>query len=199
MANLYVYLNTLRQKGNLAYEYNPLYNYQTDVDLYIVDNKYIIPQGQAINTKNGELLVFKENQWIDKRGRKITSNIKTASQGTLWAKAGSLIDLDTDQLNFDLKHPVDIQIQPSYDGSVNLILNDDKNIPRLINSRFSVREKGTYEIVDRIGENDTNVYNSNTFDKDTSLYFQYEYNPTVSYQGFLKGVLPVGQYCFYQD
>ena len=197
MANLYVYLNTLRQKGNLAYEYNPLYNYQTDVDLYIVDNKYIIPQGQAINTKNGELLVFKENQWIDKRGRKITSNIKTASQGTLWAKAGSLVDLDTDQLNFDLEHPVDIQVQPSYDGSVNLILNDDKNIPRLINSRFSVREKGTYEIVDRIGENDTNVYNSNTFDKDTSLYFQYEYNPTVSYQGFLKGVLPVGQYCFY--
>jgi hypothetical protein len=70
-----------------------------------------------------------------------------------------------------LNHPVDIEIQPSYDGSVNLILNDDKNIPRLINSRFSVREKNTYEIVDRIGENDTNIYNAGTFDKDTSLYF----------------------------
>jgi hypothetical protein len=54
---------------------------------------------------------------------------------------------------------------------VNLILNDDKNIPRIINSRFSVREKNTYEIVDRIGENDTNIYKSSTFDKDTSLYF----------------------------
>jgi hypothetical protein len=79
--------------------------------------------------------------------------------------------LDTEQLNFDLDHPVDIEVQPSYDGSVNLILNDDKNIPRLINTRFSVREKDTYEIVDRIGENDTNIYNSKTFDKDTSLYF----------------------------
>ena len=80
-------------------------------------------------------------------------------------------DLDTDKLGFDLEHPVDIEVQPSYDGSVNLILNDNKNIPRLINSRFSVREKNTYEIVDRIGENDTNIYNSKNFEKDSALYF----------------------------
>ena len=199
-----VYLNTLRQKGNLAYEYNPFYNYQTDVDLYIIDNTYIVPDGQAVNIKNGEILTNKGTKdspkWVDKRGNIITDdndNIKTWQNGTPWAKAGSLIDLDTEQLNFDLQHPVEIEIQPSYDGSVNLILNDDKNIPRLINSRFSVREKDTYEIVDRIGENDTNIYNSRTFDKDTSLYFQYEYNPTIAYLGFIKGVLPVGQYCFY--
>jgi hypothetical protein len=41
-------------------------------------------------------------------------------------------------LNFDLSHPVDIIPQVSYDGSVNLVLNDDKSRPRLINSRFSV-------------------------------------------------------------
>ena len=62
-----VYLNTLRQKGNLAYEYNPLYNYQTDVDLYIIDDKYIVPTGQAINLKNGEILSNKGGNWIDKR------------------------------------------------------------------------------------------------------------------------------------
>ena len=156
-----VYLNTLRQKGNLAYEYNPLYNYQTDSDLYLIDDTYIVPAEKAVNIKNGEILNKKNNKW------------------------------------FDLNHPVDIEVQPSYDGSVNLILNDDKNIPRLINSRFSVREKDTYEIVDRIGENDTNIYNSKTFDKDTSLYFQYEYNPNVTYMGFIKGTLQVGQYCFY--
>ena len=50
-----VYLNALRQKGNLAYEYNPLHNYQTHKDLYIIDNKYIIPYDQAVNKKNGEL------------------------------------------------------------------------------------------------------------------------------------------------
>ena len=200
---LSVYLNTLRQKGYLAYEYNPFHNYQTDIDLYKV-NEFIIPKGQAVNSKNGELLTKKliENswRWVDKRGNIIDENNVITSDNEnskLYAKQDSLIDLDTDKLNFDLEHPVDIQIQPSYDGSVNLILNDDKNIPRLINSRFSVREKNTYEIVDRIGENDTNIYNSKTFDKDTSLYFQYEYNPIVKYTGYVKGVLPVGQYCFY--
>jgi len=38
-----IYLNTLRQKGNLAYEYNPLHNYQTDKDLYLIDGKFIVP------------------------------------------------------------------------------------------------------------------------------------------------------------
>ena len=191
------YLNKLREKGNLAYEYNPFHNYQTDVDLYIIDNKYIGQKNQAVNTKNGEILNKKGTKWIDKRNNIISPDYIKEFGETLWAKAGSLIDLDTEQLNFDLEHPVDIEVQPSYDGSVNLILNDDKNIPRLINSRFSVREKDTYEIVDRIGENDTNVYNSKTFDKDTSLYFQYEYNPTIQYLGFVKGTLQVGQYCFY--
>ena len=199
--NFEVYLNTLRQKGYLAYEYNPFHNYQTDVDLYEVSTdvgKVLVPKEQAVNKRNGELLTKKKDTWVDKRGNKISSSNRIlATSGTLYAKAGSLIDLETDKLNFDLEHPVDIQVQPSYDGSVNLILNDDKNIPRLINSRFSAREKNTYEIVDRIGENDTNIYNSNTFEKDTSLYFQYEYNPVIKYMGYIKGTLPVGQYCFY--
>ena len=197
---LSVYLNTLRQKGYLAYEYNPFHNFQTDIDLYEVETdvgKVIIPKFSAVNTKNGEILSTKNGlQWIDKRGQ-VIKNIKTYENGKLYAEAGSLIDLDTELLNFDLEHPVNIEVQPSYDGSVNLILNDDKNIPRLINSRFSAREKNSYEIVDRIGENDTNIYNSDTFDKDTSLYFQYEYNPIVKFDGYMSGKLQVGQYCFY--
>lgn len=234
--NLKLYLSTLRNKGYLAYEYNPFHNYQTNVDLYKVylegqpnndseeqsnnnseesndtssenlkNESFIVPKGKAVNTKNGEILSFYKtedniNYYKDKEENiyKVSEFefIKEWSNGTPWAQAGSLIDFDTDQLNFDLDHPVDIEVQPSYDGSVNLILNDDKNIPRLINSRFSVREKGTYEIVDRIGENDTNIYNSQTFDKDTSLYFQYEYNPTIKYIGQIKGNLSVGSYCFY--
>jgi hypothetical protein len=195
MNNIKVYLNTLRQKGYLAYEYNPFHNYQTEEDLYLYDNKYLIPKNCALNFKNGEILrsYIEKNstkQWTDKNGIIIKDAIECdPNTMTLYASAGSLIDLDTDKLNFDLDHPVDIEVQPSYDGSVNLILNDDKNIPRLINSRFSVREKNTYEIVDRIGENDTNIYNSKTFDKDTSLYFQYETNPIIEYKGFINGNL----------
>ena len=34
--------------------------------------------------------------WIDKRGMKVTDNVLTASSGTLYASAGSVIDFDTD-------------------------------------------------------------------------------------------------------
>ena len=169
-----------------------------NINVYL---NYLIPKKCALNTKNGEILKssFIKNgvkYWTDKNGIVISEYVE-AETCELYASAGSLIDFDTDQLNFDINHPVSIEVQPSYDGSVNLIINDDKNIPRLINSRFSAREKNTYEIVDRIGENDTNIYNSKTFDKDTSLYFQYETNPVIDYKGYVSGILPVGQYCFY--
>lgn len=202
------YINSLRQKGDLAYEYNPFYNFQTNVDLYKIDN-FIVPENQAVNIKTGELLIKKsikkENQdenitaWIDKKGLIFINdeNIKPAEQGNLYAKAGSIIDLDTELLNFDLDHPVDIEVQPSYDGSVNLIINDDKNIPRLINSRFSVQEKNTYEIIDRIDQNSTNIYNSKTFDKDSALYFQYTKNPIIKFKDYISGQFQVGQYAIY--
>ena len=59
--NLSVYLYTLRQKGYLAYEYNPLRNYQTDVDLYKVDTdvgEVLVPKGCAANRKNFQLLAL---------------------------------------------------------------------------------------------------------------------------------------------
>ena len=202
-----VYLNGLRQKGYLAYEYNPFHNYQTEEDLYEVDTdigKVLVPENKAANIKNGNILTKKNGAWVDFRNNVIANGLVREAKEIegddnvkLYAKAGSIIDLDTDKLNFDLEHPVDIEVQPSYDGSVNLILNDGKNIPRLINSRFSVREKNTFEIVDRVGENDTNIYNSKTFDKDTALYFQYESDPLIEYKGLISGSLPVGQYCFY--
>lgn len=199
------YLNTLQQKGYMAYEYNPFYNYQTNVPLVEVDG-FLIPEGKAVDKRNGKILTKAEKNselWKDDQENIIDSKYVITYEAN-YSKNGentitkdSLINLDTPQLNFDINHPIDIEIQPSYDGSVNLILNDDKNIPRLINSRFSTREKNTYEIVDRIGENDTNIYSSDSFEKDTSLYFQYKTNPKIEYRGLINGSLPVGQYCFY--
>lgn len=210
-----LFLNTLRQQGNLTYEYNPFYNYQTDVDLCKIDDTYIVPRDCAVNIKTGDILTKLKTTtsgtyYIDLRGKEFfikdpNSNVKDDDsdfikgfdEKNLFATAGSIIDLDTDKLGFDLEHPVDIEVQPSYDGSVNLILNDNKNIPRLINSRFSVREKNTYEIVDRIGENDTNIYNSKNFEKDSALYFQQSTIASTQFVQLIVGNLPVGQYCFY--
>lgn len=113
-------------------------------------------------------------------------------------EAGSIVDLDTPLLNFDLEHPVTMDIQPSYDGTVNVIFNDNKNVPRLINSRFSTTELNTYELVDRIGDNDTNIYDQDTFDLDSSLYKRINSIPTVKFIGVnSSGQLKVGNYNFY--
>lgn len=113
-------------------------------------------------------------------------------------EAGSIVDLDTDGFNFSLNNPLEIDAQSSYDGSVNLIFNDNRNIPRLINSRFSVLQNNTYEVVDRIGNNDTNLYDSEQFDLDTSLYKRVNTIPTITFNSVLpSGNLKVGNYVIY--
>jgi hypothetical protein len=81
----------------------------------------------------------------------------------------SLSGFDTDKLEFDINHPVDIECQPSYDGSVNLLLNDDCGKPRIINSGFSVLEDNTYERVARNQKKATNLYDENTIHLTTQL------------------------------
>ena len=84
-----------------------------------------------------------------------------------------------DKLGFDLSHPVEIACQQSYDGSTNLILNDGKNIPRLINTRFTPLENNTYKRVDRKGNTDTNLYDYSEFEIDTSLFKRYNSIPII--------------------
>lgn len=112
---------------------------------------------------------------------------------------GELSDFITDELQFDLEHPVNITPQYSYDGSVNLIINDGINVPRLINSRFSATGKNTYEIIDRKGDNDTNIYDQGAqFDIDTSLFKRVCTIPKLEYKGTTSGGnLKVGNYHFY--
>lgn len=105
----------------------------------------------------------------------------------------------TVKLNFDLEHPVDIIPQDSYDGSVNLIMNDGKNPPRLINSRFSIQDQNTFLIPDHTGFKDTNIYSTNTFDVDTRLKMVPIKIPNVVYNGLLEssGNMKCGTYNFF--
>lgn len=175
----YMY-ETMLTEGRLVYEYNPFYNFRV--------SKFIDEYGNEFNT-------YKE--WEIKKGNYETD--KTLSPvGDIIASPGQLCDFDTTLLQFDLHHPVDIECQYSYDGSVNLILNDNKNIPRLINSRFSAKENNTYEIVDRMGNNDTNIYDDYQFDSDVSLYKMINEIPNIYFDGLSEsGNLKVGNYVFY--
>ena len=66
--NIKVYLNTLRQKGYLAYEYNPFHNYQTNVNLYKDSNGKITEDSTNNNlyATAGSLITWKliEDKYI---------------------------------------------------------------------------------------------------------------------------------------
>ena len=104
----------------------------------------------------------------------------------------------TAKLNFSLDHPIDIEIQPSYDGSVNLLLNDDYNEPLIINSGFSVRENGKYEIVKRNQYEQTNKYLSTKLQSQIKLIRTVDRIPKIVFDDILyTGQLKGGNYSFY--
>ena len=105
----------------------------------------------------------------------------------------------TKRLNFDVEHPLTIDCQKSYDGSINLIFTDNKNIPRLINTRFSLYGDNEYEIIDRSGERDTNVYNDDdAFEYETALHKIVNKIVKIDFKGVQTGGnLKVGTYTFY--
>lgn len=89
--------------------------------------------------------------------------------GNVVQKKGELVDFTTKKFQFNLNNPASIEIQESYDGSVNLIVNDDLNPPMIVNSRFTPMEDDRYKIVDRNGSNDTNIYDEDKLETQLKL------------------------------
>lgn len=111
---------------------------------------------------------------------------------------GQLGQFRTTELKFTNEDPIQIDIQKSYDDSVNLIINDGNSIPKLINSRFSVTKDGKYEIIDRSGSFDTNLYNESTLLSEISLFKNYTNFPKIELDKvYNDGNLKVGLYAVY--
>lgn len=113
-------------------------------------------------------------------------------------KNNNITDFRTKELGIDLNNPLNIECQPSYDGTVNLILNDDKNPPRIINTRFSKTEGNRYKVISRDQLEQTNLYRVGSIDQQTRLFRNINKIPkidllNVSNTGQLKG----GNYTFY--
>lgn len=107
-------------------------------------------------------------------------------------------DFTSKKLNFDRYTPIDMIITDEYDGSENIIINDDKNSPRLINSRFSVQENNTFNIPVHQGNTTTNIYEEDTFEKDTQLLKLYDNIPELAFLGISNGgEFKCGSYVFY--
>ena len=191
-------------KGKLVYEYNPFRNYRLTQNMYYFrDNFYskrdlLLLFGTTLRPiGEGDIITdwkpYKKHQFFCPNG------IEEWEDNPVAYPAGTIMDLDTEELKFDLKHPLIMEPSYSYDGSVNLIINDNYNVPKLVNSRFSAIGDNKYQIVDRKGNNDTNLYNQgNTFNFDVSLYKNYNLIPKVKFvDTFDGGSLPIGNYHFY--
>ena len=186
----------LKNEGNLAWEYNPLRNFRKSTDSVATTSldEILTVDGDTIysDITNANLTSVSYNN-LQKYGL-----MSALSNTAITAQAMELQDFTTEKLNFDLNHPVQIECQPSYDGSVNLILNDDKNPPRLINTRFTPMENNTYKIVQQFGNNDANIYDDDQFEIDTSLYKRISILPKVTFLGIDDGgACKVGNYVFY--
>lgn len=205
---------TIKDKGNLVYEYNPFRNYRLSQTMFEYNNSLYTyselkenfgislwvenseKSTQIITGADVEKYLLDDSYKIVWKQNDKSLNI---SESPIIRKAGELVDFETDELSFDLNHPVDIIPQYSYDGSVNLIINDGTNQPKLINSRFSPTERNQYQIIDRKGDNDANIYDQGyQFFIDTSLHKKTKSIPSIKYQGtFSSGNLSIGNYHFY--
>ncbi len=107
-------------------------------------------------------------------------------------------DFDTSLFNLSLCKPLDVEIQQSYDNTVNVIFTDNNNKIRIINSRFSQLPNKQYEIINRLGTNDGNLYNKLSFDSRINLIQTTVKIPVLEFNGVLSGgKLQAGGYYYY--
>lgn len=109
-----------------------------------------------------------------------------------------LTNFRTKEIEVDLNNPLDIECQPSYDGTVNLIINDDENPPRIINTRFTAIENNRYRIINRNQKEQTNIYEETNIDQQTRLFRNLNSIPRIQLISVnLFGQLKGGNYTFY--
>lgn len=117
-----------------------------------------------------------------------------SSSNKLESKYSSLkfrdTEFNTNKINLD-DNP-EIEVQNSYDGSVNLIINDENNKLRLINSGFAKTNNNSY-----INTNN-NIITEDNIEQETSLFKSSITFPSIIFNSLeSSGNLPGGNYIFY--
>lgn len=132
----------------------------------------------------------------------ITQN-KTGNMSNSYAPLHNLItnfgvsDFTTKKLKFNPNQPQDLLIVDEYDGSTNIILNDDHNFPRLINTRIAIQENNTFLTPEHYGNAVTNVYEESCVENQFGLFKLYNKIPKLQFLGLQEGMLKCGSYTFY--
>jgi hypothetical protein len=112
---------------------------------------------------------------------------------------GLPVGLESVLFDFDLTEPVEVYIQPSYDGSVNLLVhNRGRTSPLLINSGWTRKGDAGFRLLERTGQVQTNRYKNADF----SGRLQQQLRPQTAAKLLLVevpegGRLPGGEYNYY--
>ena len=100
---------------------------------------------------------------------------------------GNIGSMTSKYFNFTVEKAFSMILQDDYDGTVNIIFTDGVNPMRIINSRFTLRENKTYEIIERNGLKDTNLYYQKDFDTIINLISTTDKIMKVGFLGVLQG------------
>lgn len=112
-------------------------------------------------------------------------------------KDSALGHFTTENLKFDRYTQQDMLILDEFDGSTNILLNDDQENPKLINSGFSVQEDNTFLIPEHYTNSVSNIYEDATLSQDTQLFKLYDTIPKLQFLGLGEGGFKCGSYVFY--
>lgn len=98
----------------------------------------------------------------------------------------------------NITEPIVLESETSYDDSVNLIVSDNANPPKIVNSRFYQTNTMTYEVADRKGNLDTNIYREKDFKVEAGFIKAVRTITTVDFLGIKDGgYMKIGNYTFY--
>ncbi len=110
----------------------------------------------------------------------------------------TLSNFTTTKLSIVPSKAVDITCQPSYDGTVNLIINDGMTAPKIVNSKFTKTGGNQFNVITRNQKNQTNIYDEEHLDSDTSLFLTSMKYPHIHLLNVgVNGRLQGGNYTFY--
>ena len=105
--------------------------------------------------------------------------------------------LNASDAKLSIDRPITITTEVSYDDSVNVIVTDYVNPPKIINSRFYLTSSTEYKIADRRGNLDTNIYSADNFKIEASLIKNTDKITTIDFLGIKDGGnMKVGNYTF---
>lgn len=138
-------------------------------------------------TNNSEEIIVDIHKWVRNNKGKLDNSYAPLLNV-------ELSEFNTDEIKFYPDSVLNLECQPSYDGTVNLIMSDNKSQMRLVNTGFAKEEDNTFVRPD----NKNNEYNIGKINQQTSLFRTTTIFPKIDLQsvssgGHLKG----GNYTIY--